>query len=180
MRPSAVFASLLSLATLQCGGLKDEGPSGPLGDLESVDPESCVHPREKTDGEWPRIESLKETFNKTLVSSPGEDSFRTLSCGVENSARQSSFEWTAPYNGSFTFAFVLPSFTVPAPIISLAVLSGDCTSEELFCKSSPTTRVGFDLELTAGQEVTVLLELDDRVGEDDMELSVSVTDSQSQ
>jgi hypothetical protein len=47
----------------------------------------------------------------------------------------------------------------------------------LFCKSSRTTRVGFDLDLTAGQQVTVMIELDDRVGVDPAEISFEIRDS---
>src|SRR5690606_16477013 len=176
MRPSFALVLLFSLTSAHCGAVEDDGATEDDGTMEddgaggSSDdevepgPESCPHLLINEDGEWSLLERRNETFGEILMSRDGEDSFRTLSCGVENSLRQPSFEWRAPYDGSFSFSFALPEFSLPSPIVSLSVLSGDCKGEELFCKSSITTRVGFDLELKAGQEVTVMMELDDRVG----------------
>lgn len=185
MRRSSFFLLLLSLTSTHCGSAEGGGstegdsPAGATGGGDGSEAMSCPHPRIKTEGEWPLLEQVDSTFYETLVSSEGEDSFRTLSCGVENSARQPSFQWTAPYFGSFFFSYALPDFSLPSPIIALAVLSGDCTGEELACRASTTTRVGFDLELSAGEQVTVLMELDERVGDSDMDLSFAIADSEA-
>jgi hypothetical protein len=61
--------------------------------------------------------------------------------------------------------------------MALAVLSGDCAGEELYCKASHTLRVGFDLELAEGEKVSVLIELDDTFGDEDAELHVAIADT---
>jgi hypothetical protein len=190
MRPSFAFVLLLGLTSTHCGAVEndsateedsaaeDDGAGGSADDEVEPIPESCPRLLADENGEWVPLERREETFGEIVMSRDGEDSFRTLSCGVENSSRQPSFEWRAPYDGSFSFSFTLPDFSLPSPIVSLSVLSGDCRGEEVFCKSSITTRVGFDLDLTAGQEVTVMIELDDRVGAEDTEIFFAVLDSE--
>ena len=53
------------------------------------------------------------------------------------------------YSGTFSFSSLVDF--APERDIALAVLSGDCAGEELYCKASHTLRVGFDLELAESE-----------------------------
>lgn len=57
-----------------------------------------IHSRPMESGLWSR--ASMSPFPRLLVSSAGEKSFRSLSCEVENSARQPTFAWMPPYSGS--------------------------------------------------------------------------------
>ena len=49
--------------------------------------------------------------------------------------------------------------------------------EELACKATHTARVGFDLDLAANEQVTLLIDLDETFLDDDAQVEVTVLDT---